>query len=152
MITFDTNVLVYAVDAETPDKHERARGLLRSARDADLVLTAQTLGEFLNVFRTRKRSLYSAAVLQAERFATLFPVLNTTAEHVLTASTFAEKYKLQLWDCVIWQIARSAGASFFISEDLQDGLTLEGMTVINPFEPSNDAALRSLLRPAAESN
>lgn len=145
MITFDTNLLVYAVDSEAPDKQQRAADIIRSARDADVVLTAQVLGEFVNVIRRRKAVLLPDAIAQAKRFATVFPVAATTADHVIDAANFAARYKLQFWDSLIWQVARSAGASFFISEDMQDGLTIEGMTVVDPFNAANTAALNALL-------
>lgn len=145
MITFDTNILVYSIDNQTPDKRDRAREFLARARDADVVLAAQVIGEFLNVIRRTKRSQFDEAIRQAERFATLFPTVETTSAHILAAAAFAERYRLQLWDSIIWQATRSAGANFFITEDLQDGMSLEGMTVINPFNPANEGVLLALL-------
>lgn len=147
MITFDTNVLVYAVDFQTPEKHRRARQLIRLARDADVILAAQVLGEFVNAIRRRKPSLAPDALAQARRFATLFPVISTSADHIIAAAEFAERFKLQFWDSLIWQVTRSAGAAFFVTEDMQDGLSLEGMTVVNPFSTANEHLLRQLLSP-----
>jgi predicted nucleic acid-binding protein len=147
VITFDTNILVYSIDNETPDKRDRSRDLLARARDAEVILAVQVLGEFLNVIRRTKRSQFQEALRQAERFATLFPVIETSAAHIMAAGAFAERYSLQLWDSIIWQVARSAGANFLITEDLQDGLSLEGMTVIDPFNPENDPILLALLEP-----
>ena len=46
---------------------------------------------------------------------------------------------------MIWTAAREAGATVFLSEDLQDGLAIEGMRVINPFNQTNSAAVAALL-------
>jgi predicted nucleic acid-binding protein len=53
-------------------------------------------------------------------------------------------HQFQVWDAVIWSAARAAGATLFLSEDLQDGLSLDGMRVANPFLRS-EAELRALL-------
>ena len=147
MVTFDTNVLVYAFDSDDANKRERARGLLRVARDTDLVLTAQVLGEFLNVFRRKLPQKLDKARAQAERFLSLFPVIPSTGEDMLKASDFSSRHKLQFWDSLIWQVAASAGVTALLSEDMQDGLTIDGLTVIDPFNPANAALIDVLLTP-----
>lgn len=143
--TIDSNILVYAADADTPAKHDIARDILLRAEDADSVLTVQALGEFLSVIGRKYPIHLEAARGQAKRWVAIFPLLDTTAEHILSAADFASRYRLQFWDSLIWQVARSADATLFLSEDLQDGLSLEGMTVINPFIPENGDRLEALL-------
>jgi predicted nucleic acid-binding protein len=143
--TLDTNILIYPLDSSTPDKQAIARDLMRRSRDADIVLTAQALGEFVNVVRRKYASLYPVARAQAERWSELFPVAATNADVVMKAAEFGRRYKLQFWDSVIWQAARSADATIFITEDLQDGLSIDGMTVIHPFKPANAEALNVVL-------
>ena len=144
----DSNILVYAVSREDGRKHEIAVEIMVRAPKLDCVLPVQVIGEFLNVIRRRNSLGFDAALVQASRWAATMAIAETGAQHVLAAAGFAKRYKLQLWDSVIWQVASSAGAGFFISEDLQDGLTLEGMTVIDPFDSSNEAPLRALLQTA----
>ena len=112
---------------------------------ADAFLTAQVLGEFINVVRRKYPAFIEEAIDHAIRLSELFLVVNTTSQDVLNGAAFARRHRLQLWDSIIWQAARTGGATIFLSEDLQDGLSLEGMTVLNPFEPANADRIRQLL-------
>jgi predicted nucleic acid-binding protein len=143
--TVDSNVLVYAVDSGADHKHDRAIEILIAGRDSGLLLTAQAIAEFLNVIRRKYPRFLDQAREEAARWALIYPVLPTSISLVLAAERLAAAHRLQLWDSLIWQIARAGGASFLISEDMHDGLSVEGMTVINPFNPDNDAPLNALL-------
>jgi len=45
----------------------------------------------------------------------------------------AERHGLSLYDAMIAAAARLAGCRTILSEDMQDGLRLEGMRIRNPF-------------------
>jgi predicted nucleic acid-binding protein len=49
------------------------------------------------------------------------------------ALNLASEHRLQIWDAVILSAASSAGCRLLLSEDLQDGFTWNGLTVVNPF-------------------
>ncbi len=147
IVTVDSNVLVYALDRQERDKNERAADLIaRLLGRSDVLLTAQALGEFVNVVRRKRPDQLEEAIAQARDWAILFHVVATTSDHLLAAIHFAERHRLQFWDSVIWQAARSAGADHLLSEDMQNGLSLEGMTVIDPFNPANRERLDAVLR------
>ncbi len=148
-LTLDSNVLVYALDTREPEKRRIASDILLRSMTLDVVLTAQAIGEFLVVVRRKNPSIFPMAFAEAERWATIFPIAPTTWEHIAEAAALAERHRIQFWDCVIWQVARANGASILVSEDFQDGLSLEGMTVLDPFAPGNAAALESLLTETA---
>jgi predicted nucleic acid-binding protein len=118
------------------------------AMGLDAVLTAQVLAEFLNVIRRKHRELFDDAREQVDRWMTTISVVDTTSENVLKGADFAAKHQLQLWDSIIWHAARSAHAVLFLSEDLQDHIAIQGMTVLNPFDPANEAELHDLLSSA----
>ena len=40
---------------------------------------------------------------------------------------------MQFWDCVVCAAAIAAGAKVLLTEDVQDGRTIEGLRLINPF-------------------
>lgn len=143
--TLDSNLLIYAVDNATPEKQEIAANLLARAALLDCILTVQVLGEFLRVVRTKSVTHFGEAVTQAERWATIFPIAPTRSEHILGAAGFAQRYKLQFWDSVIWQVARSAGCSVLFSEDMQDGFESQGVTLVNPLRPENHERVEMLL-------
>ena len=149
IFTMDSNVLVYAVDSQTPEKQTIARNIMRRAPGLEAVLTCQAVAEFLNVVRRRAPASFSVAREQAARWATIFPIAGTSWECIARAAAMADVHKLQLWNCVIWQAARSLQAQIFISEDIQDGFSAEGMSVLNPFKPSNAERLAMLLEEGA---
>lgn len=144
----DSNVLVYAFIRDDLRKHEIASEIMVRAMLLDAVLAAQTVAEFLNVVRRKHAQLFSEACAQARRWHTTFDVLDTSSEHVLNGAEFAARHRLQLWDSIIWHVARSAHAVLFLTEDLQDHLAVDGMRVLNPFEPANEAELKALLSSA----
>ena len=142
--TLDSNILVYAVDVGAGDRHAMAAEILMRAMTSNAILTTQAIGEFLAVARRKNPSTFASAASEAARWATVFPVAPTTSDHLIAAAAMAERFKLQFWDCVIWQAALTGGASIFVSEDLQDGLSIEGMTVLDPFPASNAHRLAGL--------
>ena len=134
--SIDTNVLFYAFEAETKRSIVADR-LLRSAIVADCVLTNQVLGEFLNVTRKRMPSRMAEARAAISAWALLFPVAATDTTHLTEGSQIAERHRLQFWDSVIIIVAKSAGAEWLFTEDMQDGATIDGVRLINPFKSDN---------------
>lgn len=146
----DSNVLVYAFDRADARKHEIAVRLLACSAKLDCVLPAQAVGEFLNVIRRKHRAYFEEARKQAALWMDIFAIVPTAANDILKGAEMAAIHGLQLWDAIIWQVVRSAHASLFLTEDLQDGLHLDGMGVLNPFNPSNGQQLAVLLAGSAE--
>ena len=70
--------------------------------------------------------------LFASSWTTVFETAPTTALVANAALQLVERHKFQVWDAVNWTASRMAGATVFLSEDLQDGLVLDGMRVVNP--------------------
>ena len=58
-LSLDTNLLVYAVDHDAGEQHERSRALMEQAARRDCVLTLQALAEFFHAM-TRNRLLEPA--------------------------------------------------------------------------------------------
>ena len=146
-VAIDTNILVYAFIRDEDWRHSLASDLLIRAAVADAVIPAQVLGEFSNVIR-RKFPLYvDDAAEQVKRLSATFAIVPTTEIEVLSGTQFAIRHHMQTWDSIIWQASTSAGADYLISEDMHDGLGIDGLTVINPFNPANTALIDALLTP-----
>lgn len=141
----DSNILVYAFDSTAGDRHEAAAALMERAPLADCTLIAQCLAEFLNVIRRKQPTYFNEATEQASRWAKTLPVLHTSAEHVINGALFSARYKLQLFDSIIWQIACASSIDVLLSEDLQDGFEAEGMRVLDPFVAANSLLVEALL-------
>lgn len=111
----------------------------------------QTLGELFNVLvRKAGRSAANArAAILSWRDS--FPLIETTAAVMLGAADLATDHDLSIWDSVILCAAADAGCRLLLSEDLQEGFTWSGVTVTNPFSPSNHVLLSALLDDTARS-
>ena len=146
-IALDSNILVYALDTSDPSRHALAVNVVERAMLGECVLCAQVLGEFLAVIRRRFPAGLSQALAQAERWANLCPPVPTASEHMLAAGAMVLTHGFQFWDAVIWQVAASRQVTCLLSEDMQDGFSLGGLAVLNPFLPANRAKLDIALSP-----
>jgi predicted nucleic acid-binding protein len=59
-------------------------------------------------------------------------VRDTTTRACLSAIDLAADHKLSIWDAIL-AVAAEAGCRLLLSEDLQQGFTWAGVTVVNPF-------------------
>lgn len=142
--TLDSNILLYARLEPDSSKGEAATRLIARCA-ARGVLAAQALGEFLAVVRRRRPEQLADALKEVTLYRQVFRVAPTDPTVILAAGDLVLRHGLQFWDAVIWKAASSLGAELFLSEDLQDGLRLDGVRVLNPFEPGNGAELEGLL-------
>lgn len=136
MTTFvDTNVLVYAFDRTDPRKQAiAAEHLERLWTERTGVLSTQILQEFYSVATARMKLAMTPA--EAREVAELYaewPVTVIEPRDILNASGLHERHKLSFWDALVLQAAIVAGADRLLTEDLQDGLEVQGVRVQNPF-------------------
>ncbi len=149
MIGFDTNILVYAqIDTDT-EKHFRAINLLYEASASDACIPVQVLSEFLNVCLRKLNTTPADAVEQVEEYCRLFIVPPTNEADLINATDLCVKHKLQFFDALIITVASRAGATMLLSEDMHDGLEVEGLRVVNPFVAANEGLLADYFISAA---
>ena len=74
-----------------------------------------------------------------------FPVVETSPEVMLVAADLETDHQLGIWDAVILSAASRSGCRLLLSEDLQEGFTWAGVTVVNPFASPQHALLHALL-------
>lgn len=135
---FDTNVLVYAVDAGDPVRQELAlERFERAVKDDTIVLSTQVLQEFYNV-TTRKLKPPLSPREATSQIAQLcmFEVVGSTADSVLEAAELAQKHRLQWWDALILEAALRAGVDVLVSQDGQHGQRFGKLVIENPFLPA----------------
>ncbi len=131
----DTNVLVYAFDANEPAKRARALALLAD-EDVDFVVSAQVLNEFYWV-ATRKLTppLTPEVAHEVVRELSLGRVISVDAELVDRAIDLSRTHGLALWDAGVVVAAQSAGCGVLWTEDLTSGQRFDGVVVRDPFGP-----------------
>jgi len=141
----DTNVLAYAEGVNGDERRDVALGLLRRLPQEAGVVPAQVLGELFNVLVRKGGRSRSAARDALLSWRDAFPVVETSPEVMLAAADLATDHQLSIWDAVILSVASKAGCRLLLSEDLQEGFTWGGVTVVNPFASSRHALLHALL-------
>jgi len=134
-VFLDTNVLVYVFDGDSQAKQAEAQRLLRSAATrGQACISTQVLQEFY-VVTTRKlaRPLsHDEAARALIGFAAL-PVVQVDAKSVMAAVARSGRQSISLWDAMIVQAAIESGCHAILTEDLQHGQEMDGVTIVNPF-------------------
>ncbi len=130
----DTNVLVYAFDADAGPRRERAIEILGAARAGTHVISAQVLQEFFNaVTRKLARPLPPEDAEAAVRLLTRLTVVPADAPRVLAALEVRRRFQLSWWDALIVQAAVAGGCDRLLTEDLQHGMQFGEVVVEDPF-------------------
>lgn len=132
---FDTNVLVYLFDADSPEKQTRAREALQTALErGTVVVSTQVLQEFfVTVTRKLARPLPAAEAESALRRLMDLPVVQVDPDLILAAAVSARRDRISFWDALILATASAAGCGEVLSEDLQHGPSFGRVRVVNPF-------------------
>ena len=131
----DTNVLVYAHDRSEAQKQPVAQALLEELwANRTGTLSTQILQEFYVVAtRTFDPPLSRRAAREIVALYGTWPLVPVDLPLILTASQLEERHRLSFWDALVIEAARRAGASRLVTEDLQDGRTIGGVRIENPF-------------------
>ena len=138
LLLIDTNLLIYAHDANSPDAQVRAEALLDHLQQTGQgVLSVQCLAEFASVSMRRLRPPMTAAEAysQVERLMRAYRVLDLTSAVVLEAVRGVREHRLAYYDAQLWAIARLNQIPVILTEDFNTGATLEGVRFVNPFAP-----------------
>ena len=111
------------------------------------MLTIQALAEFYHA-TTRKRLVpQDDAAGQVRDWLELFPTAAADAEALRSALQASEGGQLAFWDALLLATAGHAGCTVVLSGYMDDGATLDQVTVLDPFRESNlPAPVAALLR------
>jgi len=149
MVSFDTNVLVYATASISDAKVMRARDVIaRTMRAASSILLLQTLAEFSNVAIRKARIPIEDIRDTINAWLAVLPVQVADESDLLQALEAVRAHRLAFWDAMLWASAKRAGVRHLVTEDFQDGFTLQGVTFINPFKRENDQLIDEVLPPS----
>lgn len=126
---FDTNVLVYSASDDAA-KADRAEALIAAGG----TISVQVLNELTNVARRKMRMSWADTRALLTLLRGLLTVHPLTLEVHATGLTLAERYGFSVNDAMIAASALHAGCDTLWSEDMQDGMVLDGgLKIINPF-------------------
>lgn len=144
-VALDTNVMAYAEGIGDETRCTAAITLIEQLPVELVVLPAQTLGELYRVL-TGKAKREAAEVREAILgWADSFEVADSSWTAFQSALDLAADHGLRIWDALILSIAAENHCRLLLSEDLQNGLTWGGVTVVNPFATPRSRLISSIL-------
>jgi predicted nucleic acid-binding protein len=137
-VFLDTNILLYAQDADTPAKQQRSRNVVENlARSGDGVISTQVMQEFY-VAATRKLGLPPLAAKAVLKTFAVFEIVQVSPAVIQEAIDCSILNQLSFWDSLLLAAAAAAGCVTIYSEDLNAGQTVLGVRVENPLQGHGD--------------
>ncbi len=132
-VFLDTNILVYAYDADAGEKRIIALGLAERGwlQLGGTAISVQVLQE-LHVNLVRKGRTHEEASVIIHDLS-VWPVVENTLSLLHNAIALKDRWQTSLWDALILAAAQHSGADTLISEDLNHGQDYGGIRVVNPF-------------------
>lgn len=126
---FDTNVILYLLDESA--KAEKAEHLIAQGG----MISVQVLNETLvNCIRKAAMSWQEAGVF-LDGICQICPVVSLTSTTHEIGRALGERYGFSVYDAMIVAAALQNQCTTLYSEDMQDGLLVEGrLTITNPFK------------------
>lgn len=129
----DTNILAYAEGLGDVRRCQIARSLVDHSEVEEILLPAQTLGELYRLLAGKGGAKPGEARAAVLSWADSFDVADSTWPAFQAAFDLAQDHGLQIWDALVLSVAAENRCRMLISEDLQDGFTWRGVTVVDPF-------------------
>ena len=125
----DTNILIYAYSDDP--RESVARSLVEAAG----AISVQCLNEFVNVARGRLQLSWAFVEERISSIRELIPTICAIdAETHDEARRLAERYAIHIYDATIVASALQSGCEVLMTEDMQDGLLIDGrLRIENPF-------------------
>lgn len=129
----DTNIWLYAfIKSEDNDKTATAEQLIKSHK---VIASSQIVNELcVNLIKKAKLSEPEIQELITS-FYNKYTVVNVSKEIMLKASILRDEHRFSFWDSMVVSAALFSDAGTLYSEDMHDGLIVEGnLRIVNPFK------------------
>jgi predicted nucleic acid-binding protein len=149
-VAVDTNVLAYAEGIDDAERQASSRRLMLLLSGEAVVIPVQVLGELYNVLVRKGGWSGQRARIAIAAWRNGFVVAPTTEAAIVAAFDLAADHRLSIWDSVILCVAAESGCRLLLSEDMQDGFSWGGVTVVNPFASSLHPLFEAFLAGTAE--
>ena len=124
----DSNVVLYLFSSDTV-KADRAESLLQSGG----LISVQVLNEVASVCLRKLKMTWEDVDAVLETLKSTCEVLPVTLASHEKAVGLAKRFQISLYDANIAATAILCGADTLFSEDLQNGMSMDSLTVVNPF-------------------
>jgi predicted nucleic acid-binding protein len=129
----DSNILVYTLDEKEPDKQKKAISIIDNLVFHEVpVVSTQVLQEFYNISTTKLKldKVYVKNILYKYR---RMEIVQVDFDIINQGIDISILNRLSFWDGLILAAASFANCSVLLTEDLNDGQIIQGVTIKNPF-------------------
>jgi len=124
----DSNVVLYLFSSDTV-KADRAESLLQSGG----LISVQVLNEVASVCLRKLKMTWKDVDFVLQTLKSTCEVLPVTLASHEKAVGLAKRFQISFYDANIVATAILGGADTLFSEDLQNGMSMDSLTVVNPF-------------------
>jgi predicted nucleic acid-binding protein len=134
-IFVDTDILVYALDADAGEKHAVAANVVAGLWESrNGMLSTQVLQEFyITLTRKVARPVSGNIARRLIRNYLVWELVLNDGAIILHASEIEENYQLSFWDGLIVAAAYSKNAAAILTEDMTHAQVIEGVRLENSF-------------------
>ena len=133
-VALDTNVLAYAEGLGDDVRCQLARDLIAKLNPINSLVPVQVLGELSRVLTIKLNKSSADARELLLSWSDAVVVADTTWTAFQSAMDLTVDHQISMWDALIMSVAAENKCRLLISEDLQNGFTWRGVTVVNPFD------------------
>ena len=144
-VAIDANVLGYAEGVGDAPRCQAALDLLDALPRASVLLPAQVLGELHHVLMGKAKRPAAAAQAAVMSWADAFEVVDSRWSAFEAAFSLSADHGLRTWDALLLAVVAENRCRLLLSEDLQNGFTWSGVTVVDPFLRPHPPLLAGLL-------
>ena len=124
----DSNVVLYLFSSDTL-KADRTESLLQSGG----LISVQVLNEVASVCLRKLKMTWKDVDFVLQTLKSTCEVLPVTLASHEKAVGLAKRFQISFYDANIVATAILGGADTLFSEDMQNGMSMESVTVVNPF-------------------
>jgi predicted nucleic acid-binding protein len=135
----DTNIWLYRLfddqRIEATERERKRKIAILITEKSHLIISTQVINEIsVNLIKKAKFDETEIKVV-IQSLYNRCQVIEFDLAILKSASNLRTQYNLSFWDSLIVASALATGATFLYSEDMQDGLTVDGqLNIINPFK------------------
>lgn len=140
----DTNLLLYAERCGDPARGHAAKSIL-DAQDTNVIIPLQVLGELYRILARKMRWDSDEASTTAALWAEGYALSVATWDTYRRAMLLSGRHQLHFWDAAILVSCLDAGCTLLLSEDMQNGFSWNGITIVNPFQAPRHPLLDAFL-------
>lgn len=128
-IFIDSNVFLYAFSDKDLNKQKKASEIIIQ----NVVISTQVINEVSNNMLKKLNFSNNDIKEFVKSCYARYDIVNFNMDIFTTASNLRDSYNLSYYDSLIVSSAIFSKSSILYSEDMQDNLKIDTLTIVNPF-------------------